>query len=78
MDAEESALHSDLDSIALLSHFEKVLALPKFALLKCENEVNPIAWIPWATSTTEIEITQCWYPRESVLRGSLQFRTLKV
>ena len=28
-------------SVALLSHFDKVLALSKFALLKCENEVNP-------------------------------------
>ena len=42
--------------VALLSHFDKVLALSKFALLKWENEVNPIAWIPWATSTAQIEI----------------------
>ena len=32
-----------IGSIALLSHFHKVLALSKFALLKCEIEVNPIA-----------------------------------
>ena len=38
-------------SVALLSHFDKVLALSKFTLLKCEIEVNPIAWIPRATST---------------------------
>ena len=67
-------------SVALLSHFHKVLALSKFPLLKCEIEVNPIARIPRATttSTTQIEITQCWWPRESVLWGSLQFLTLKV
>ena len=65
-------------SVALLSHFDKVLALSKFALLKCENEVNPIAWIPWATSTVQTEIAQCWWPGESMLWGSLQFRTLKV
>ena len=41
-------------------------------------KVNPVARIPWATSTTQIEIVQCWWPEESVLRGSLQFRTLKV
>ena len=46
-----------------------MLALSKFALLKCENEVNPVA---------QIEIAQCWRPGESMLRGSLQFRTLKV
>ena len=33
-------------SVDLLSHFHKVLALSKFALLKCEIEVNPVAWIP--------------------------------
>ena len=33
-------------SIALLLHFDKVLALSKFVLLKCKNEVNPVAWIP--------------------------------
>ena len=65
-------------SIALRSNFDNVLALSKFALLKYENEVNPVAWILWATSTAQIEIAQCWWPRESVLRGSLQFRTLKV
>ena len=69
---------NDLGSVALLSHFDKVLALSKFALLKCENEVNPTARIPWATSTTQIEIAGCWWPRESMLWGSLQFRTLKV
>ena len=31
-----------------------------------------------ATSTTQIEIAQCWLPGESVLWGLLQFRTLKV
>ena len=60
-------------SVALFSHFHKVLALSKFALLKCKIEVNPLAWIPWATSTTQIEIRQCWW-----LWGSLQFRNLKV
>ena len=55
-----------------------MLALSKFGLLKYENEVNPIARIPWATSTAQIEIAQCWLPGESVLQGSLQFRTLKV
>ena len=55
-----------------------MLALSNFTLLKCENEVNPAARIPWATSIAQIEITQCWWPGESVLRGSLQFRTLKV
>ena len=64
--------------VALLSHFDKVLALSKLALLKCENEVNPVAQIPWATSTAQIEIAQCWWPGESVLKDSLQFRTLKV
>ena len=45
-----------MGSVALLSHFDKVLALSKFTLLKCENEVNPVARIPWATSTAQIEI----------------------
>ena len=44
-------------SVALLLHFDKVLALSKFALLKCKNEVNPVARIPWTTSTGQIEIT---------------------
>ena len=44
-----------LGSVALLSHFGKVLALSKFILLKCENEVNPVAWIPWATSTAHFK-----------------------
>ena len=61
---------SFLGSVALLSHFDKV-----FALLKCENEVNPVARIPWATSTAQIEIAQYWWPGESVLLGLLQFRT---
>ena len=65
-------------SVALFSHFDKVLALSKFALLKCENEVNPVARIPWATSTAQIEIAQCRWPGESMLWGSLQFHTLKV
>ena len=39
----------DKGTIALLSHFDKVLAHSKFSLLKCENEVNPVAQIPWAT-----------------------------
>ena len=47
-------------SVALLSHFDKVLALSKFALLKCEIEVNPIARNPWVTSTAQIEIAQFW------------------
>ena len=67
-----------LGSVVLLLHFHKVLALSKFALLKCENEVNPVARIPWATSTAQIEIAQYWWPGESVLWGSLQFRTLNV
>ena len=49
----------DIGRVALLSHFDKVLALSKFALLKCKNEVNPIAWIPWATNNAQIEIEQC-------------------
>ena len=36
----------DYGSIALLSHLHKVLALSKFTLLMCENEVNSITWIP--------------------------------
>ena len=56
-----------IGSVALLSHFHKVLALSKFALLKCKIEVNHVARIPWATSTTQIEIAQCWWPTESVL-----------
>ena len=47
-------------------------------LLKCENEVNPVAWIPQATSTAQFQLVQCWWPRESMLWGSLHFRTLKV
>ena len=46
-------------SVALLSHFDKVLALSKFALLKYENEVNPVAWIPWATSTAKFQFAWC-------------------
>ena len=56
----------------------KVLALLK---VKCEihkAHLNPVARIPWATSTVQIEIAQCWWTGESVLRSSLQFRTLKV
>ena len=34
-----------IGSIALLSHFDKVLTLSKFTLLKCENKVNPLARI---------------------------------
>ena len=45
-----------IDSVALLLYFDKVLALSIFALLKCENEVNPIARIPWAAITAQIEI----------------------
>ena len=41
---------TNIGNVALLSHFDKVLALSKFALLKCKNEVNPVAWIPWATT----------------------------
>ena len=65
-------------SLDWLWHSFKVLALSKFALLKCKNEMNPIARIPQATSTAQIEIAQCWWPGESVLQGSLQFCTLKV
>ena len=59
-----------IDSIALLSHFHKVLALSKFTLLKYEIEVNPIAPIPWATSTAQFQFAQCWWPRESMLWDS--------
>ena len=55
----ETALYEEvtvIGSVALLSHFHKVLALSKFAHLKCEIEVNPIAQIPLVTSTTQIEI----------------------
>ena len=65
-------------SVTLLSHFDKVLALSKFALLKCENEVNPVARIPWATGTMQIEIAQSCWPGESMPWSSLQCRTLKV
>ena len=47
-------------SVALLLYFDKVLALSKFTLLKCEIEVNPIAQILRATCTAQIEIAQCW------------------
>ena len=67
-----------IGSVALLSHFDKVLALSKFAILKCENEVNPIARIPWAISTAQFQFARYWWPRESVLLGSLHFCTLKV
>ena len=40
--------------------------------------MNPVARIPWATSTAQIEIAQCWWPEEFMLRGSLHFCTLKV
>ena len=40
--------------------------------------MNPIAQIPRATSTAQFQFAQCWWPRESVLRGSLHFHTLKV
>ena len=43
-------------SIALLSHFDKVLALSKFALLKCENEVNPVARIPFPMSPAPLKL----------------------
>ena len=60
-----------LGSVALLSDFDKVLA-------HSQNEVNPVAQIPRATSTAQIEIAQCWWPEESMLPGSLQIRTLKL
>ena len=44
-------INKNKGSVALLSHFDKVLALSKFTLLMCEIEVNPVAWIPWDTST---------------------------
>ena len=65
-------------SVALLSHFLKVLALSKFALLKCKIEVNPVAQILQATSTAQFQFARCWWPRESVLWGSLHFHNLKV
>ena len=40
--------------------------------------MNPIAQIPWATSTAQKNLAQCWWSGESVLWGSLHFRTLKV
>ena len=46
-----------IGSVALLSHFDKVFAFSKFALLMCENEVNPIARIPWATSTAQKKLS---------------------
>ena len=42
-----------IGSVALLSHNAKVLALLK---VKCEIHLaclNPVAWIPWATSTAQ-------------------------
>ena len=64
-------------SVALLSHFDKVLALSKFALLKCENEVNPIAWIPRASSTRPPE-NKTWGClidwRHLVCNSSLKYR----
>ena len=66
-------MHQQKGSVALLSHFHKVLAL-----LKCEIEVNPVAQIPRATSTAQFQFVQCWWSRESVLQGSLHFCTLKV
>ena len=49
----------DYGSIALLSHFHKVLALSKFTLLKCKIEVNPVAQIPRATSTAQFQFAWC-------------------
>ena len=60
----------EIHSIALLSHFDKVLALSKITLLKCKIEVNPIAWIPRAFSTAQFQFAQYWWPRESMLLGS--------
>ena len=48
-----------IDSVALLLYFDKVLALSKFTLLKCEIEVNPIARIPRATSTAQFQFVRC-------------------
>ena len=56
-----------LGSVALLSHFDKMLELSKFALLKCEIEVNPLARIPQATSTAQFQFVWCWWPREFML-----------
>ena len=50
-----SDVFCSLGSVALLSHFHKVLALSKFTLLKCEIEVNPVARIPQATSTAQFQ-----------------------
>ena len=50
----------------------------QFALLKCEIEVNPVAQIVRATSTKQFQFARCWWPRESMLWGSLHFPTLKV
>ena len=50
----------------------------QFAHLKCEIEVNPVAWIVQATSTKQFLFARCWWPRESLLWGSLHFRNLKV
>ena len=67
----------DIGSLALLSHFHKVLALSNFALLKCEIEVNPVAQIPRATSTAKFQFVQCWWPGESVLWGFTSFSYFK-
>ena len=45
----EANVKVNLGSIALLS---------KFPLLMCENDVNPVAQISWATSTAQIEIAK--------------------
>ena len=70
---------SQSGSIALPSHFHKVLALSKFALLKCE--IHSCAVEPCSTDSPchqHCGISICVTLAESVLWGSLHFRTLKV
>ena len=49
-------IRRNIGSIALLSHFGKVLSLSKFTLLKCENEVNPIEQIPGLPALRKLKL----------------------
>ena len=49
-------------SVASHSHFDKVLALSKFTLLKCKNDVNPVTWIPWATAPRKLKLRSAGVP----------------
>ena len=55
-----------LGSVALLSHFDKVLALSKFVLLKCQIEVNRVAQIPRVTSTVQFQFVRCWWVAQGI------------